>query len=236
MTHYFKRFNALSSEDLCVDLHMHSTYTDGEGSLEEIVEIAKQRGLKRIALTDHARKESTYVGTYFKHIDRLADESDIELLKGVEVKVNNFSGDADVSDAVREMADILIVSVHRFPLGRSLYAANKFDKCIAQKIELDLALAAVEARSCDVLGHPGGMSMRAFQEFPLDYYRELIEACSRNDIVFEISSAYHKPVAGQLIPLLGEYNPFVSFSSDAHTLDRIGERCEEFTRYFDGEG
>lgn len=229
---YFKQFNEMSSDDLCVDMHMHSTYTDGEGAIERIIEVAEQKGLKRIAFTDHVRKGSTYVGGYFDHIDRVSSGTAVELIKGVEAKVDNFSGDVDVSDEVRGKADIIIASVHRFPLGRNLYAADKFEKSIAQAIELDLALSAIEARSCDILGHPGGMSLRAFQEFPMESFEELIEACSLNGIVFEVSSAYHIPVAGQLIPLLQKYNPLVSFSSDAHTLDRIGQNCEAFERYF----
>lgn len=228
----FKHFNDISNDDLCVDMHMHSTYTDGEGSIERIIKVAEQRGLKKIAFTDHVRKQSTYVDTYFDHIDQLASQSTVELYKGVEAKVDNFNGEVDVSNEVRLRADIIIASVHRFPLGRQLYAAVKFEKSIAQNIELDLALAAVKARSCDVLGHPGGMSLANHKEFPLEYFEELIKACSANGIVFEVSSAYHKPVAGQLIPLLQKYNPLVSFSSDAHTLDRIGENCEEFERYF----
>lgn len=229
---YFKRFSEITSDDLNVDMHMHSTYTDGEGLIETIIEVAEQRGLKRIAFTDHVRKKSSYVSGYFEHIDRVSSGTAVELVKGVEAKVDNFSGDVDVSNEVREKADIIIASVHRFPLGRNLYAANKFEKSIAQAIEFDLALAAVDARSCDILGHPGGMSLRAFQEFPFESFEELIKACSLNGIVFEISSAYHKPVATQLIPLLQKHNPLVSFSSDAHTLDRIGENCEEFVRYF----
>lgn len=36
-----------------IDLHMHSTYSDGTSSVEEIVEEAKNLGLKQIAITDH---------------------------------------------------------------------------------------------------------------------------------------------------------------------------------------
>lgn len=225
----------MTLDDLYVDTHMHSTYTDGEGSIDAIIEVAKQRGLRRVAITDHVRKESTYLQRYFEHIDKIASKCEIEVLKGVEAKVDNFSGAVDVSDEVRKQADIVIASVHRFPLGRNLYAANKFEKGIAQAIELDLALAAVTARACDVLGHPGGMCLQAFKEFPIGSFEELIHACSENGVVFEIDSAYHKPVAGQLIPLLQQYNPLVSFSSDAHTLDRIGENCEEFVGYFNGK-
>lgn len=229
----FKRFNDVKQSDLLVDMHMHSTFTDGEGSVEEIARTAIERGLSRIAITDHVRKDSIYVPDYFEEIDRISARCGIEILKGVEAKVENFSGSVDVHADVRQKADLVIASVHRFPIGRKLYAANKFEKEIAQTIEMELAYAAVCAGACDVLGHPGGMSLKAHNEFPLEYFEELMKVCSSNDVIFEVSSAYHKPIASQLIPLLQKYNPLVSFSSDAHTLDRIGENCEEFVRYFD---
>lgn len=36
-----------------IDLHIHSNYSDGTCSVEEILEIAKSLGLKQIAITDH---------------------------------------------------------------------------------------------------------------------------------------------------------------------------------------
>lgn len=36
-----------------IDVHVHSTCSDGQYSPKEIVEIAKEQGLTKIALTDH---------------------------------------------------------------------------------------------------------------------------------------------------------------------------------------
>lgn len=36
-----------------VDLHIHSTFSDGTSSIRELVEVAFQKGLKAIAITDH---------------------------------------------------------------------------------------------------------------------------------------------------------------------------------------
>ena len=42
--------------DIRGDLHMHSTWTDGKATLEEMVAAAKARGLKYIAITDHSKR------------------------------------------------------------------------------------------------------------------------------------------------------------------------------------
>ncbi|MBQ7136491.1 MAG: PHP domain-containing protein [Bacilli bacterium] len=59
------------------DLHVHSSYSDGNMSVDEIKEYAKTKGLSVIAITDHDNLESRY------DIERLND--DILLLIGVEL-------------------------------------------------------------------------------------------------------------------------------------------------------
>ena len=65
---FFKRFNELSSTYLDTDFHLHSTWTDGKNTIQEIVNIAHKNHLNSIAITDHIRKESTYFDDYEKEI------------------------------------------------------------------------------------------------------------------------------------------------------------------------
>jgi len=44
--------------DMRGDLHMHTTATDGAATIAEMVEAAKARGLKYIAITDHSKRVS----------------------------------------------------------------------------------------------------------------------------------------------------------------------------------
>ena len=43
-------------DDMLGDLHMHSTWTDGQATIEEMAQAAKARGLKYIAMTDHSKR------------------------------------------------------------------------------------------------------------------------------------------------------------------------------------
>ncbi len=45
-------------QDIVADLHMHTTETDGQATLEEMVAAARQCGLKYIAITDHSQRVS----------------------------------------------------------------------------------------------------------------------------------------------------------------------------------
>ena len=209
--------------DVNVDFHLHSTWTDGTESVAEIVETAKNHNLNSIAITDHIRKESTYFEEYEEEINFLNSQSEINVYKGFEAKVSNFSGDIDVEERIVKKADIAIVSVHRFPLGNKLYNASEFKKKIAQEIELELSLAALENGGFNVLGHPGGMSLTYFKEFPSEFYEQIIISCVKNNIAFDFNGRYHIKQKDVLYPLLKKYNPHVSLGTDSHSVSKMGK-------------
>lgn len=39
------------------DLHMHTSYSDGDDDIKEVIEMAYKAGLKTIAITDHDRAD-----------------------------------------------------------------------------------------------------------------------------------------------------------------------------------
>ncbi len=216
------RFNAVSISDTCSDLHIHSAWSDGNNSIAEIAQEARAKNLSVIAFTDHVRQDSTYFPDYCAEIRKLGS-SGLAILIGFEAKIRDFHGNLDVSEEVRMNSDIQIGSVHRFPLGRKLLPPKDLGKRICQEVELELSIAAIRKKRMGILGHPGGMSIKEFGEFPMEYFREIIAECSRNDIVFELNSTYHADIYGDLRLMLQDYNPYVSFGSDAHTLEKIGE-------------
>lgn len=219
---YYKRFKSIDRIYLYTDKHIHSKWTDGEGSIFEIAKKSSEMGLRHIAISDHIRSSSTFFDEYYKEAKKVSKELNIEILAGFEAKIKNFQGDIDACEEVAKKAEIRIASVHRFPIGRKLYEAHMFEKRICQEIELELTIAALNKRSFDVLGHAGGMSLKAYNEFPLNFFEEIILECKRNEVVFEINCNYHLPVLDVLMTLLSKYNIFISFGSDAHKLPEIG--------------
>ena len=224
----FIRYNKIDNQYIRTDLHIHSTWTDGADSIVDIIEQAKERNLHTIAITDHIRTDSTYLEKSVEEIQKLRKTSNIKILTGFEAKVNNFQGEVDVSVLNKNIADIKIASVHRFPIGRKLYNANLFSKKIAQEIELELSIAGIKKAEFDILGHPGGMSIRSFGEFPLAYFEEIIIECNKNNIVFELNSTYHSRIINDLKPILAKHNPLITFGSDAHIKKNIGSWLDTF--------
>ena len=53
------------------DFHLHSNFSDGENSLEEMTKKAIDLRYRKIAFTDHVRSETDWLGIYIKEIKRL---------------------------------------------------------------------------------------------------------------------------------------------------------------------
>lgn len=66
--------------DFRVDLHVHSYYSDGNMSPEDILRLAKQINLSGISITDHDT-----IAAYSKKLFDLAKELDLLLIPGVEI-------------------------------------------------------------------------------------------------------------------------------------------------------
>lgn len=219
----FKRFNEITFDYLKSDLHIHSTYTDGQDSIPSIVKQAEIMNIKTIAITDHIREDSKYFNKYVEEIEAIRKTTNLNILIGLEARIKNFRGEIDIGKKVSSKTNLRLASVHRFSIGKNIYNPNFFTKEIAQDIELDISLAGLEAGLFDVLGHPGGMSLKYFKEFPMNYFKEIIIASNKKEIAFELNSNYHLKIYSKLKTLLKKYNPLITFGSDAHNKINIGE-------------
>ncbi len=70
-----------------VDLHIHTTASDGLLTPEQVVEFAKEAGLRAMSITDHDT-----INGYLAAREK-AEELDIELIPGVELSVSSGSDD-----------------------------------------------------------------------------------------------------------------------------------------------
>lgn len=169
--------------DIRGDLHMHSDWTDGTATIEEMAAAAKRRGLQYIAITDHSKRVSMVGGLDAKRlrkqwaeIDRLNERlKGIIVLKGVEVDILERGG-LDLPDDVLAEADWVVASVHygqrqpREQITRRVIEAicNPYISCIGhptgrmllrrEPYEIDLeaviSAAAEEGKALELNAHP----------------------------------------------------------------------------------
>ena len=217
------------------DSHLHTNWTDGENTIDEMINAAYTSGLKWIIFSEHNRENSEY--SYKRFHDEIVDKSikykNITLIKGAECKIKNYSGDLDISDEASKFSDIITGVVHRFPgekgniLKASINSFTNEQKLEALNIEKELMMAGVKSRTFSILGHPFGMTIKRFGLIPkIDYFEELMIACKNNNIIFELNFRYHFKIMNTLIKLLKSIDLNWTIGSNSHS-------CLELTNSWD---
>ena len=170
------------------DSHLHTNWTDGENTIDEMIRAAQTSGLKWIIFSEHNRKNSDYSYKEFcKEIQAKSNlYKNITLIKGAECKIKNFNGELDISEEAIDFSDIITGVVHRFPgeKGNILKTPTKFfsekQRIDALNIEKELMLAGIKAKSFSILGHPFGMTIRRFGLIPrIEYFEEIMIECKK---------------------------------------------------------
>jgi len=228
-TPIFRPFNELVSADVDFDFHMHTTQTDGNNSLDEMVGEARKKGLRAIAITEHVNRGCPWYKEFADKVFAIRNQPGMKIYLGIEAKPLDFEGTLDASDDVMEIAELVIGSVHRYPDGKGglipLNDVEGLGEEKASRIEFDLAMGLIKNRAnrVDVLGHPLGVFSRVFHVFKEEYLARLMEACKERGMAFEISTKYCSDLP-RLIGMLKEINPPVSIGSDAHGVQDIAKK------------
>lgn len=204
-------------EDIRGDLHMHTTYTDGEASIEQMVQSAFERGLKYIAITDHSKRVSVARGLddeqvlkQWKEVDRIAKEWEekIAVLKGIECDILE-DGTMDLSDSTLAQADWVTASVH-FGLKQS-----------RQEIT-DRILNAIRHPSVHSISHPTGRLLSRRGAYEADW-TAIMQAAAEHGKCLEINA---NPERLDLSDLLAgaavEHGVLLVINTDAHATSQLG--------------
>lgn len=148
----------IEAGDVRGDLHMHSDWSDGRATLEEMALAAKAHGLRYIAVCDHARRLRD--GRIDEQAEALAELNErisgLRLLSGVEVDIR-ANGSLDMPDADLDARDWVVASIHS--------GFNAGPEELTGRI-----LAAIDHPSVDCIGHLTGrkLGQRAPYDVDLD--------------------------------------------------------------------
>ena len=172
--------------DIRGDLHMHTTATDGEDTLAEMVRAAIARGLQYIAITDHGQRVTMARGLDTRRLLKQWDDIDrlneslaedgrppIVVLKGIEVDMLEKGG-LDLPDDVLEKADWVVASLH--------YGQNQPREQITARI-----IEAIENPHVSVIGHPTGRLLNKRPPYDVDI-ETVIAAAARTGTFLEINA------------------------------------------------
>jgi DNA polymerase (family 10) len=159
---YSKDSNIITLEDIKGDLHMHSTWSDGAFSIEEMVEANRARGYHYMAITDHSHYLKVANGLtperlreQIQEIRRLNEKyDDITILAGVEMDILP-DGSLDYEDSLLAELDIVIASIH------SAFSQSK-DK-IMERLK-----NAMQNKYVQIIAHPTGRKIGIRDGYEVD--------------------------------------------------------------------
>ncbi|SET69112.1 DNA polymerase (family 10) [Natronincola peptidivorans] len=166
-------------------LHVHSNYSDGTNSIEELVKAALEQGFQYIGISDHSKsafyanglKEKS-VRLQHQEIESLREKyPEIMIFKGIESDILP-DGSLDYDDEVLAAFDYVIASVH------SHFNLDKQD--MTKRL-----MKAIENKHTTILGHPTGRLLLSRKAYDLDL-EAIIQHCSIHNVAIEINSNPHR--------------------------------------------
>jgi putative hydrolase len=96
------------------DYHVHSTFSDGASTVADNVAVARDRGLRRLCLTDHVRSNTTWLPDFVAAVAALRADDGAELVTGAEAKILDSSGRLDLPGDLTGI-DLVLIADHQFP-------------------------------------------------------------------------------------------------------------------------
>ncbi len=164
----------VSVEDVRGDLHVHTNYSDGKGTIESMAEAAIELGYEYLVFCDHSQSLRVANGLSPERLEkklkavREADERyvEIKLFCGSEVDILR-DGTLDYEDGVLATLDFVVASVHTsFGLD---------EEAMTERI-----VRAINNPYVRTIGHPTGRILNRREPYEVDVSRLIREAAAAN--------------------------------------------------------
>ncbi|MEM0342644.1 MAG: DNA polymerase/3'-5' exonuclease PolX [Thermoplasmata archaeon] len=204
-------------EDIRGDLHVHTDWSDGAGSIEQMADAAIALGYEYLAITDHTQSLKIANGLtperladQVKAVRRLQDRlgKRLTLLAGTEVDIK-ADGSLDLPRTALKELDIIVGSVHsRFRMEKSEMTER--------------VVKAIESGWIDVLGHPTGRIIGARDPYELDFDR-VLEAARESSVALEVNCFPDRlDLRDSHCRLARDAKVKVALGTDAHRSEQLG--------------
>lgn len=203
----------ITASDIRGIIHSHSTWSDGQHSLEQMARAAKEQGFEYLVISDHSQVafyanglSPERIAEQHREIDALNQQlAPFKIFKSIEADILN-DGRLDYDDAVLRSFDLVIASVHS-NLKMSL------DKA------MDRLLAAIRNPYTTILGHMTGRLLLSREGYPVDH-RKVIDACAEQGVVIEINAHPRRlDIDWRWIEYATDKGVLLSIDPDAHSIE-----------------
>ena len=169
-------------EDIKGDLQVHSNWSDGAFSIEDMARGAKKMGYQYLGMTDHTKSLGVANGMdekrlvkYISEIDKINKKiNNFKILKSAEVNILK-NGNLDIDDKTLKKLDYVTAGVH-------------YNFAMPKEEMTKRIIKAVSHPLVNILVHPTGRIILKRPPYKLDI-EAVIKACIKNKVILEINAS-----------------------------------------------
>ncbi len=202
-------------DDIKGDLHIHTNFSDGLNTIEDIVEAARKHEYEYIAITDHS--QSLYVAgglnekrllEQIKMIDKINKKlDDLVVLKGIEVDIK-ADGTLDFPDEILQKLDIVIAAIHTGLKQEKGQIMQRLTK-------------AMQNPYVNIIAHPTGRIIGYREPYAVDM-QEIIRVAAKTNTAMEINASPERMDLNDIYAkTANEKGILLSIGTDTHQLSSL---------------
>jgi len=209
----------IEENDLRGDLHMHTTWSDGRASVEEMVERAAKLGREYIALTDHSQSSRIARGLDLELLERKIEEVEAlrkrrgkrkpRVLMGAEVDIL-ADGRLDYPDQILARLDVVVASIH------SAFRQSK-DRITGRLLD------AIANPYVQIIGHPTTRLIGARE--PVEFnFGQVVKATVAAGVALEVNGSPNRLDLNDVMTRAAhEAGSLLAIDSDAHSTAQLAQ-------------
>ena len=185
--------------ELRVDLHIHTTFSDGRSSIQEVINAGRLKGIKILAITDHYNEFFNFPRGLARNqfASYLTTLEGIGVIKGIETDIFE-DGSLSISKNTAKALDLVIGGLHQLHEVAFWYDTMPIlnPKAFAEDMRLTL-IKAMETGLLDIIAHvtwlPETIRPQTDSVITKEWIKSVVRAACDNHVAIELSGAWKVP-------------------------------------------